>query len=147
MCAVRRCKFSLLCVIAMFSIAGCATTPRSAGDVRTAAQAKLEVCSERPKDDVALYIKEKLESCSTGSSSAGVLMTLKTFVEMDRTATGGYQISLVNEAGWNRFHSQLIDVDSTADCTAHVVIYGMTKHWKKYSEQVAKWIRSWNALC
>lgn len=141
--------FLVISILLSSMLGGCVSIAKSPDEMKSNNFARKEMCSQRDSQDVATYVQEKLERCREGSSSAGPLISNETWVETSELEDGTLRVSLVHKANWNKFHMQLVEVQETSDCPAHVVVYGMNdvSSWIENSEEIISWIEEWNAEC
>jgi len=144
----KLCTTSFLIIFSL-TLSACVTTAKTADEMKANDFAKVEACINRSSEDVARFVREKLETCRESSFSAGPLMNNDTWVESSAQGDGTQRVSLIQKANWNKFYMQLIEVKKTNGCQALVTVYGMmdNKGWFKESENIINWINEWNAEC
>lgn len=142
-------RFAVLAAVCSTLLGGCASVAKTPSQMKESNQARREACFQHSKEEVAQFVKVKLETCREQSFSAGPLMNTDIWAESTVLEDGTQQVSLIQKANWNKFYMQMVEVQETADCPAYVVVYGMKDNegWFAQSDQMINWIKAWNAEC
>ncbi|MGI2174872.1 hypothetical protein [Shewanella ulleungensis] len=129
-----------LVLMSLFMFMGCASTPHSATELRTAGKAKTSFCSEKAFKETVAIIEAQLQKCFAHGEQEVFGGTSNTFIEMSGVNSKIVTISSVAQVNWNRFYQAVVDITAQDQCPALVEAYGMSDSWSSTTHLVQDWV-------